>query len=310
MSSLAKNLKNLTPNLRQAIVTWDKAERIRRNEEIFQNSESVVHRLPNHYKKRYWEMILSDKTPVHYRPPTSQKAYDSFRNTEVELENNPIIGIKTPESDQGLWGGERVVKGWIESAPYTKKKILPRNWVPKLFFPALKNVVLYSEILNKYMKVTVTERAMRLIDEHFGLDYYILESQEIDLDSKFANSLKLEMLLILSSGTYYEEDDEKKAYIKEKYAKFVIPEEEAEWIGLELNEAARKQQDNEESIAPVPLKYRLEQSLVERLRDGTDDISQELENSDGPVRTESKFGDKMFGRYLNPIGKKLRSATN
>lgn len=37
-------------------------------------------------------------------------------------------------------------------------------------------------------QVTVTERAMRLIDEHFGLDYYILETQEIDLDSKFANS--------------------------------------------------------------------------------------------------------------------------
>ncbi|CCD72839.1 Large ribosomal subunit protein bL28m [Caenorhabditis elegans] len=310
MASLAKNLKNVTPNVRRAVVTWDKAERIQRNEEIFKNSESVVHRLPEHYKTRYWETILSDKTPVHYRPPTSRFAHDSFKNVEIELEENPIIGIRTPEGDDGLWGGERVVKGWIESAPYTKKKILPRYWVPKLFFPALKNVVLYSEILDKYIKVTVTERAMRLIDEHFGLDYYILESKEIDLDSKFANSLKREMLLTLTTESYYEENDEKKAYIKEKYADFVIPEREAEWIGLELNEAARKQQDMEDSTAPEPLKYKFEQSLLERLRDGTDEISQELENPEAPMKTESKFGDKMFGKYLNPIGKKLRSATN
>lgn len=310
MSSLAKNLKNLTPNVRRAVITWDKAERIQRNEEIFKNTESVVHRLPEHYKQKYWENILSDKAPVHYRPPTSQKAFDSFKKVEVELEDNPIVGIRTPEGDQGLWGGERVVKGWIESAPYTKKKILPRYWVPKLFFPALKTVVLYSEILDKYIKVTVTERAMRLIDESFGLDYYILESQEIDLDSKFANTLKREMLLALSTESYYEEDDEKKLYIKEKYSKFVITEEEAEWIGLELNEAARKQQDLEDSVAPVPLKYSLEQSLLTRLRDGTDDVTQELENPEAPVRSESKFGDKMFGKYLNPIGKKLRSATS
>ncbi|CAI2347247.1 unnamed protein product [Caenorhabditis sp. 36 PRJEB53466] len=309
MASLAKNLKNLTPNVRRAVISWDKAERIRRNEEIFKNADSIVHRLPEHYKKRYWDTILSDKAPVHYQPPTSRFAHDSIKNVELELEENPIIGIQTPESDQGLWGGERVVKGWIESDPYTKKKILPRYWVPKLFFPALKTVVLHSEILDKYIKVTVTERAMRLIDEHFGLDFYILETREIDLDSKFANSLKREMLLTLATESYYEEDDEKKNYIRQKYAQFVIPEEEAEWIGLDLNEAARKQQDIEDSAAPVPLKYSLEQALVQRLRDGQDDIAQELENPDAPVRSESKFGDKMFGKYLNPIGQKLRNAT-
>ncbi|KAF1767849.1 hypothetical protein GCK72_007808 [Caenorhabditis remanei] len=265
MASLAKNLKNLTPNVRKVAVTWDKAERIRRNEEIFKNPDSVVHRLPEHYKRRYWEMILSNKSPVHYKPPTSRAAYDSFKNVELELEDNPIVGIRTPEGDQGLWGGERVV--------------------------------------------TVTERAMRLIDEHFGLDYYILQSQEIDLDSKFANSLKREILLTLATESYYDGDDEKKAYIRQKYAEFVIPEAEAEWIGLDLNEAARKQQDIEDSTAPVPLKYSLEQSLLARLRDGTDDVSMEMENPEAPIRTESKFGDKLFGKYLNPIGKKLRSAT-
>uniref|UniRef100_A0A8R1DQR7 Large ribosomal subunit protein bL28m n=1 Tax=Caenorhabditis japonica TaxID=281687 RepID=A0A8R1DQR7_CAEJA len=242
-------------------------------------------------------------------PPTTRYAHDSFKNVVVELEENPILGIRTPEGDEGLWGGERVVKGWIESAPYTKKKILPRYWVPKLFFPALKTSVLYSEILDKYIKVTVTERAMRLIDENFGLDYYILKSNEIDLDSKFANSLKRELLLTLATESYYENDEDKKCYIKDKYAEFKIPEEEAEWVGLDLNEAARKLQDIEDSMPPVPLKYSLEKDLVERLRGGLDEVSQELEGPNAPVRTESKFGDKLFGKYMNPIGQKLRNAT-
>ncbi|CAI5441177.1 unnamed protein product [Caenorhabditis angaria] len=309
MASLTKNLTNLTPNIRKAVVSWDKAARIQRNEEIFKNPDSVVHRLPEHYKQRYWENILADREPVHYRIPTTRFAWDSMKQIELEVEDNPIVGIHPPEADQGLWGGERIVKGWIESAPYTKKKVLPRYWVPKLFFPTLKSVVLYSEILDKYIKVTVTERAMRLIDNHFGLDYYILQTNELNLDSKFANNLKREMLLILAEQSYYPEDEEKHDYIKEKYAEFVIPAEEAEWIGLDLNEAARKQQDIEDSTQPIPLKYRLEQQLVRRLVDGTDEISKELENPETPVKSESQFGEKMLGKYLNPIGQKLRNAT-
>ncbi|CAB3405530.1 unnamed protein product [Caenorhabditis bovis] len=307
--SLAKNLKNLTQSVRKNVITWDKAERIRRNEEIFKNPDSVVHRLPDHYKRRYWNNLLLDRTPVHYRPPTSCLAWDAVKQTEVELEENPIVGIHPPEADNGLWGGERIVKGWIESAPYTKKKVLPRYWVPKLYFPSLKTVVLFSEILNKYMKVTVTERAMRLIDEHYGLDLYILETSELDLDSKFANKLKRELLLTLARKSYYTDDEEMKNYIEKKYARFVIPEEEAEWVGLDLNEAARKQQDLEDSQAPVPLKYKFEHELVSRLREGSDESLSELESEDAPAYTESKFGEKLLGKYMNPIGKKLRSAT-
>lgn len=44
---------------------------------------------------------------------------------------------------------------------------------------------MYSEILDKHMKITVTERTCRLIDQHFGLDLYLLETPEIDLASKY-----------------------------------------------------------------------------------------------------------------------------
>lgn len=45
----------------------------------------------------------------------------------------------------------------------------PNYWVPNL-----KKSVLYSEILNSYMDVTVTERTLKLIDENKGFDHYIL----------------------------------------------------------------------------------------------------------------------------------------
>lgn len=39
------------------------------------------------------------------------------------LQEYPIIGIHPPEADQALWGGETVVKGYIESNFYLKKKV-------------------------------------------------------------------------------------------------------------------------------------------------------------------------------------------
>jgi len=100
--------------------------------ELWDNKESIVHRLPEQYQQGYWKNLLRDRAPVHYR----EGSY-------------PIIGVHPPEADRGLWGGETVVKGYIESRPYTKKKVLPRHWVPRLFFPYLKDVVLYSEVLDK-----------------------------------------------------------------------------------------------------------------------------------------------------------------
>lgn len=123
------------------------------------------------------------------------------------LQDYPIIGIHPPEADNGLWGGETVVKGYVQSRPFTRKKVgsvtqnfemslgvvpnykfifqvLPRHWIPHFFFPHLKNVVTYSEVLDKHMKITMTERTCRLIDQHFGLDLYLLETPEIDIASK------------------------------------------------------------------------------------------------------------------------------
>ncbi|VDK86178.1 unnamed protein product [Litomosoides sigmodontis] len=291
---LAKNLKPVTNFPPRPVITWDRAERIRRNKEIWDNKNSIVHRLPHHYKKRYWEYVLGEAKPVHYRKPTSRYEWDAKRRTMVETEDYPIIGFHPPEADKGLWGGETVVKGYIESRPFTKKKILPRHWVPHFFFPNLKNVLTYSEILDKHMKITMTERTCRLIDQHFGLDLYLLETPELDIASKLGNKLKREILLVLAKGTYYPNDTERHNYIKLKYARFMIPVEEADWIGLDLNEACRKQQEIEESVKPMPEKYKFELDLVKRLASGEenpdhDKIIKELESESVTSRKAKKL---------------------
>jgi hypothetical protein len=58
------------------------------------------------------------------------------------------VPIYPPEADLGLWGGEGVVKGYIVSQPYTRKKVLPRQWVPRFWFPELRYEYVYSEILD------------------------------------------------------------------------------------------------------------------------------------------------------------------
>jgi len=46
---------------------------------------------------------------------------------------------------------------------------------PKIWVPHFREAILYSEILDKHLKITVTDRAWQLIDDAFGLDSYILQ---------------------------------------------------------------------------------------------------------------------------------------
>uniref|UniRef100_A0A0N5AES1 39S ribosomal protein L28, mitochondrial n=1 Tax=Syphacia muris TaxID=451379 RepID=A0A0N5AES1_9BILA len=273
--ALARNVKSVSLGLPKKVITWDRVYRIKRNKEIWDNPNSVVHRLPRFYQDRYWKV----SKPVHYRLPTSRYVWDEKRNEMIENEINPIIGLHPPEADQGLWGGETIVKGYRESNPYVKKKVLPRLWIPTIWWPELKEAVFYSEVLDCYMKIIVTERACRQIDACFGLDLYLLETPEIDIASKLGNKLKRKILIALAKEDYFPDDEERHNYIREKYKKYRMPLEEAEWVGLDLNEAARKQQDLEDSVQPEPLKFYYERELVNQLSN----------ESSAPVESESSI---------------------
>jgi len=301
---LMKHLKPLSNIPPKPIITWDKYERIVRNQEIWANPSSIVHRLPSHYQQRYWKNVLSNAAPVHYQMPKYRFMWDTKRLVKVELEEYPIRPLYVPEMDKGLWGGEGVVKGYKESNPFIKKKILPRHWIPRFYYPDVRDQICYSEVLDKYFKIVVTPRALRLIDEAFGLDYYLLNTPEIDVNSKLGMRLKRSILMTLAKGEYYSSDEDRHEYIKQKYASFVIPLEEAEWVGFDLNEACRKLQDMKDNTAPIPEKYIFERELMAKLEKGEDLAVQEEEFV--PKTQPSLFAEKAMGKFMKPIEDQVR----
>ena len=76
------------------------------------------------------------------------------------------------ESNEGLWGGEGVVRGFQKRHPLRRR-------VPHYWFPMLLRSAIYSEVLNKHMSVVVTKRALDLIHKNYGLDHYILKVNAI-----------------------------------------------------------------------------------------------------------------------------------
>ncbi|XP_076446944.1 large ribosomal subunit protein bL28m-like [Babylonia areolata] len=203
--------------------------------------------LPDHYKKRCREFMEKDPAPVHYRPNPNQYTVRESTGERIPVQNVPV-DVKFPrQCNKGLWGGEGFVVGYIKKS--TRSQRLPRVWRP-----FLHKRVLYSEILDRYMAVTVTLRTMDLIDSHYGLDTYILKTHEVDLCSKLGMDLKREMLVTLAKQSCYPDDPVRQQEILDKYKEFVIPLEEAEWIGLSVEEAVRKVQQQQEANPPRPLK--------------------------------------------------------
>lgn len=198
-------------------------------------------RLPLHYKKRYVETWMKEPAPVHYQPEPRKYVPDRW-GMPMRTQDVPIPTIFPKEADMGLWGGEGFVAGFKKKHDNVMK---PR--VAKVWKPFLMRRVFYSEILDQHFDITVTRRTLDLVDEAFGFDNYILKTHEVDLKSKLGMTLKRQMLLALVRKSMYPDDPKKRDEIYAKYEQFVIPEAEAEWVGLSLYEAERKQNEIEEA---------------------------------------------------------------
>jgi len=248
-------------------------------------------RLPMHYKIRYCERWMKEPTPVHYRPDTHNYIAD-LHGMPKRVQNIPIPITFPKEADLGLWGGEGIITGFKKKGDNFKKPRGAKIWKPKLL-----SRVLYSEILDRWMQITVTVRTLDLIDAVYGFDNYILKTHEVDMCSRLGMKLKHEMLLALARKSMYPDDPVKRDAVYEKYKQFVIPEEEAEWVGLSLYEAERKQhevEEKEQQKSTRPLKYQYFEELAQRLKDAS-------------VQSEEDTGSSSatsFLKKLSPFQKK------
>lgn len=255
---------------------------------------SVQARLPDVYKK-YVNSLQLPPTPVHYIPNDNKYQLHPLTKERVRREDR-AIPLKFPiEADKGIWGGEGVIQGFIKEIKNRRR--FPNYWVPKL-----KKAVVYSEILNMYMELTVTERTLRLIDQYYGFDHYILGSPVQDLKSQLAVSIRRKMLLALLNEEKYHEDEATHQEVIEKYKKYVIPREEVEWFGLTEREAVQKQRLLEEEIQPIPLKHAIRQRYIEELKSKAEEKSSEEEVVEIVENEESKS----WVSKLNPFSSKKK----
>ena len=198
-----------------------------------QHFPRIEERLPEHYMEFHRTWKKGPNPGIH-----DKLCKDRFDKDEhgrvVPVQNVRIPVIYPEEFHMGLWGGEGVVKGLLENPPTRHK---PDYKPPKetYWWPQLHIGVVYSELLNKHIKVIMTNRAQRLIDESYGLDFYLLKTPVNEIYSHLALKIKREILLTLARNQKSLSEE-----LRSKYEAYSLPEEVALWHGLPWKEAVHR----------------------------------------------------------------------
>ena len=150
----------------------------------------------------------------------------------------------------------------------------------KYWWPTLFEGVVYSEILDKHMEIVCTKRGIRLVDECAGFDKYLLSTPVNEVYATGLMRIKREILLALADKERFTTKAGGKIGVYDKYEEWAVGQEEADWHGLSMDEAKKKQaviesRQLEAEIVPDKVNYRKE--LVELLRTGQlDEMDMEL----------------------------------
>jgi len=268
--------------------------------------QGIRRNIPQHYKEFYEKWRIGPQIHIHSKP--TQTKFEKDEWGEIFPVQNPRIHVLYPEEfHEGLWGGEGVIKGRKanEETKHKSYKIPPaKYWWPKLF-----EGVVYSEVLDAHVEMIMTMRGARLVDEVEGFDNYILKTPVNEVYAWRLLRLKREILLALSNKENFTATNHKLgSKVYDKYHKYAVTEEEADWTGLTLLEAEDKQSWIEEkaykaSLIPDKLRYR--QELIELLNSGNlDDIDLELLEEDNDDRSEKKGVAGVFSGIKNAFGRK------
>jgi large subunit ribosomal protein L28 len=179
---------------------------------------------------------------------------------------------------QGLWGGEGVIKGMLKREDKNHRNFKPPP--AKYWWPTLFEGVVYSEILDKHIEMVCTKRGIRLVDEVAGFDKYLLTTPVNEVYAQGLLRIKRELLLALADKESFTTKAGGKSAVYDKYQQWAVGSEEADWHGLTLEEAKKKQGRIETEQAEretVPDKMRYRKELVEMLRSGKmDELDMEL----------------------------------
>ncbi|CAG9563569.1 unnamed protein product [Danaus chrysippus] len=224
----------------------------------------IASELPTAYKKFWREWKVLKPAAVHFIPQEGKWKRDEITGETLPVQNIPIPLKYPAEIHEGIWGGEAVIKGFQKRDRNSRR--VPHYWVP-----VLKRTVVKSEVLNTHLSVTVTGRTIKLINDHYGFDHYLLKTPACDLVSMLALKLKKQILTELMNGCpRHANNPEKQKSVYEEYKTYLssYTPEEIEWYGLTWYEALNKVAKLKEAAnKPVPLKHMYRKKLIEKLQE-------------------------------------------
>uniref|UniRef100_A0A915EXL4 Large ribosomal subunit protein bL28m n=1 Tax=Echinococcus canadensis TaxID=519352 RepID=A0A915EXL4_9CEST len=231
---------------------------------FYPHARSVIQRLPEHFKKGYLKRCTPNSNLSYFEECEDQ--YIKAANNSIypkELFDIPPAVIFPEESQKSLWGGEGIVTGFTEV-----KRTHTR--IPKTWGPELRQNLFYSEILDRWLMIIVSLTALKQIELMKGLDNYLLmvrpEFKRFGRPQKMKSIVVLREILVQLSDPEFKK---LKPAIAAKYAQFTIPGDEAEWVGLTLDEAIKKQMKiehlRERAEASIPKKEIFTRALLKQL---------------------------------------------
>ncbi|KAJ2358819.1 hypothetical protein IWW50_000796 [Coemansia erecta] len=86
----------------------------------------------------------------------------------------------------GLFGSTQIQHGNNKPKSLHKTR---RTWLPNI-----QKVTLFSSLLNTKMRINLTTRVLRTIDKKGGLDNYLLETKDKNINSEFGLRIKQQLL--------------------------------------------------------------------------------------------------------------------
>ncbi|XP_032668091.1 39S ribosomal protein L28, mitochondrial [Odontomachus brunneus] len=245
--------------------------------------------LPEAYKK-FCRERGAPPSAVHYIEQKGKYVRNEKTGEVFPVQNVPLSLLYPKEMHEGLWGGEAVVQGF-------KKKGKFKRRVAHFWLPSLKRSVVYSEVLDSYIKVVITYRLIKLIHENYGFDHYLLKTPANDIKSLLGIKLKREILIALADKTLYPDDPEKRDEVYAKYEQYLsaYTREEIEWYGLTFKEACLKWTALTKK-EPQPLKIQYRSELIAKLKENKIKEAEDVDVISGKT-------DPFWLSKLNPFSK-------
>jgi len=242
--------------------------------------------MPKHYQEfhKLWEK--GPQLHIHSKPNSHRFEKDEFG--EIYPVQNPRVYVIYPDKfHEGLWGGEGVIKGLKLREDGNHRNMTPPP--AKYWWPTLFQGVVYSEILARHLELVMTKRGARLVDEAKGFDSYLLSTPVNEVYATGLLRIKRELLLRLLDKDDFVKRSPGSSSVYDKFCGYAVSPEEADWHGLTISEAMRKQaalERRQAEEARVPSKHSYRRELLSLLKEGGEELMLEMKEQEqgGGVR--------------------------